>query len=140
MAGRGRNGGEPGAAAHAAMGALARPMPAMVVHGSTDATVAPSNGERLLEQFMAANALAAPDTCDFDLARPTTTARDQVDGGYAYTRSQWTDRSGALMHELIKVDGMGHAWSGGAQGGSWTDPRGPDASEAIWRFFERAGG
>ena len=43
------------------------------------------------------------------------------------------------MHELLKVDGLGHAWSGGAAGGSYTDPRGPDATEAIWRFFARTG-
>ena len=39
------------------------------------------------------------------------------------------------MHERLAVAGMGHAWSGGVPGGSYTDPRGPDASEAIWRGF-----
>ena len=124
-----------GRAAHAVMGDHARPVPSIVVHGSADATVAPVNADRVLQQSMAANRLAAPETCDLDIARPTTTARGQVDGGYAYTRSQWTDRRGNLMHELLQVDGLGHAWSGGAPGGSYTDPRGPDASEAIWRFF-----
>jgi hypothetical protein len=42
------------------------------------------------------------------------------------------------MHELLEVDGLGHAWSGGAAGGSHSDPRGPNASEAIWRFFANA--
>lgn len=124
-----------GRAAHAAMGDLARPVPSIVVHGSADATVAPVNADRVLQQSMAANRLAAPETCDLDIAHPTTTARGQVDGGHAYTRSQWTDRRGVLMHELLEVDGLGHAWSGGAPGGSYTDPRGPDATEAIWRFF-----
>jgi poly(3-hydroxybutyrate) depolymerase len=84
---------------------------------------------------MTANRLAAPATCALDIARPTTTSRGRVDGGHAYTRSQWTDRRGVLLHELLKVDGLGHAWSGGAPVGSHTDPRGPDATEAIWRFF-----
>ena len=44
-----------------------------------------------------------------------------------------------LMHERLIVDGMGHAWSGGAPGSSYTDPRGPDATEAIWRFFAQVG-
>ena len=39
------------------------------------------------------------------------------------------------MHELLMIDGLGHAWSGGAEGGSYTDPRGPSATEAIWTFF-----
>ena len=87
---------------------------------------------------MTANHLAAPATYDLDIARPTTTLRGRVDGGHAFTRSQWADRRGVLMHELLKVDGLGHAWSGGAPGGSYTDPRGPDATEAIWRFFAQA--
>jgi poly(3-hydroxybutyrate) depolymerase len=41
--------------------------------------------------------------------------------------------------EQLEVDGLGHAWSGGAPGGSYTDPRGPSAAEAIWAFFDRAG-
>ena len=124
-----------GRAAHAAMGDHARAIPSIVVHGSADATVAPANAGQVLEQFMTANRLAAPETCDLDIARPTTTLRGRVDGGHAYTRSQWADRRGVLMHELLQVDGLGHAWSGGAPGGSYTDPRGPDATDAIWRFF-----
>ena len=127
-----------GRAAHAAMGDHARAVPSIVVQGSADTRVAPVNARRVLEQSMAANRLAAPEACDLDVARPTTTSHGEVDGGHAYTRSQWTDRRGVPMHELLEVDGLGHAWSGGAPGGSYTDPRGPDATEAIWRFFERA--
>jgi poly(hydroxyalkanoate) depolymerase family esterase len=127
-----------GRAVHAAMGDRARPVPSIVVHGGADRTVAPVNADQVLQQSMTVNRLAAPETCDLDFAHPATTSRGQVDGGHAYTRSQWTDRRGALMHELLKVDGLGHAWSGGAPGGSYTDPRGPDATEAIWRFFAQA--
>ena len=127
-----------GRAAHAAMGHLARPVPTIVVHGSADRTVAPVNAEQVLQQSMTATGLAAPETCDLDIARPTTTVRDKVIDGLAYTRRQWTDRRGGLMHELLTVDGLGHAWSGGTPGGSHTDPRGPDATEAIWRFFAQA--
>jgi poly(3-hydroxybutyrate) depolymerase len=89
---------------------------------------------------MTANALAAPERSDlgFDPARPASTSRGRVDGGHAFTRSEWTDGRGVVMHELIEVDGLGHAWSGGAPGGSYTDPRGPDATDAIWRFFMQA--
>jgi poly(hydroxyalkanoate) depolymerase family esterase len=124
-----------GRAAHAAMGDHARAIPSIVVHGSADATVAPVNAGHVLQQSITANRLAAPAICDLDIADPATTSHGQVDGGHAYTRCQWTDRRGVLMHELLKVDGLGHAWSGGAPGGSYTDPRGPDATDAIWRFF-----
>ena len=125
-----------GPAAHAAMGRLARPIPSIVVHGLADRTVAPVNAEQVLQQSMTANCLAAPETCHFDIARPSATWRGEVDGGHSYVRSRWMDGRGALMHELVSVDGLGHAWSGGAPHGSHTDARGPDATEAIWRFFE----
>jgi poly(hydroxyalkanoate) depolymerase family esterase len=135
MARGSRHSTDRGRAAHAAMGTFARPVPSIVVHGGADRTVAPINGKQVLEQSMAANGLAAPELCEFDLAGPTATSRGRVDGGHSYKHSRWMDRRGSLTHELLEVEGLGHAWSGGAPGGSYTDPRGPDATEAIWRFF-----
>src|SRR3954452_11730957 len=116
-------------------------MPSIVIHGSADQTVVPINAQQVLTQSMAANRLAAPQTCgDLDIARPATTARAQLDRGHPYTRARWTDSRGKLVHELLAVDGLGHAWSGGAPGEPHSDPRGPDAAEAIWRFFHAATG
>jgi poly(hydroxyalkanoate) depolymerase family esterase len=123
-----------GRAAHAAMGDLARPVPSIVVHGNADHSVAPVNADQVLQASMTADHLAAPETCALDIDRPTTTSRGRIADGHAYTCWRWRNRRGALMHELLKVDGLGHAWSGGAPG-SHSDARGPDATEAIWRFF-----
>ena len=129
-----------GAAAHAAMGPHARALPTMVVHGSADRTVCPVNGEQVLAQSMAARRLAAQPDDDADPARPTATQLGRVEGGYAYTRRSWTGGDGRPLHEHLEVEGLGHAWSGGAAGGSYTDPRGPSASDAIWAFFSAVAG
>jgi poly(3-hydroxybutyrate) depolymerase len=129
-----------GRAAHAAMGDHARPVPSIIVHGSGDRTVVPINGDQALEQSMTANRLAAPERGDLDISRPTAASRGRVDDGYSYVHSRWTGRRGALRHELLKVEGLGHAWSGGASEGSYTDPRGPDATGVIWRFFTQVAG
>jgi poly(hydroxyalkanoate) depolymerase family esterase len=135
MARGGHNVDANGHAAHAAMGPHARSVPSLVIHGSADRTVAPANAIHVLRQSMAANHLAAPETCDHDVEHPTSSWRGQTDGGHPYTQSRWMDTSGALTHELLMIEGLGHAWSGGAAGGSHTDPRGPGAAEAIWAFF-----
>jgi poly(hydroxyalkanoate) depolymerase family esterase len=135
MASPGADADARGRAAHAAMGEHSRPVPSIVIHGSADRTVAPANATQVLRQSMITNHLAAPETCEHDIARPSTTWRAQVHGGHAYLRSQWIDQRGKLMHELLEVDSLGHAWSGGVAGGSYTDPRGPSATEAIWAFF-----
>ncbi|MBV9195320.1 MAG: PHB depolymerase family esterase [Solirubrobacterales bacterium] len=124
-----------GEVAHAAMGRHARPVPSLVIHGTADRTVAPANGRRVLRQSMYANHLAVRHASEHDLARPTTSHRFDRPGRHPYTQSRWTDAGGSLRHELIEVDGLGHAWSGGTPGGSYTDPRGPSATEAVWAFF-----
>jgi poly(hydroxyalkanoate) depolymerase family esterase len=124
-----------GHAAHAAMGTYARPLPSIVIHGTADSTVAPANAIQVLRQSMTANRLAAPGICDHQAEHPTSSSSGHDDGGHPYTQSQWRDARGALWHELLMVDGLGHAWSGGSAGGSHTDPRGPSATRAIWTFF-----
>jgi poly(hydroxyalkanoate) depolymerase family esterase len=124
-----------GHAAHVAMGRNARPVPTMAIHGDADQTVAPLNALNVLRQSMTANHLAAPETCRHDAEHPTSSSQGHAVGGHSYTQSRWLDARGVLAHELLMIDGLGHAWSGGAAGGSHTDPRGPCATDAIWAFF-----
>jgi poly(hydroxyalkanoate) depolymerase family esterase len=126
-----------GAAAYAAMGAEARTVPALVIHGTADAIVDPVNGAHAVRQWMATNRRAAGGGYEPDFGRPATTVRDDGAGVRPFTRRTWVDEEGRVVQEQIEVEGLGHAWSGGAAGGSYTDPRGPSASDAIAEFFAR---
>jgi poly(hydroxyalkanoate) depolymerase family esterase len=135
-----RGGADPeaqGDLAFAAMGDAARVVPAIVVHGTADAIVAPVNGEHAVRQWMATNRRASGGAYDPDPDRPDATVRDDGAGGRPFTRRTWLDDGGRVVQEQIEVDGLGHAWSGGAAGGSYTDPRGPSAADAIHDFFAR---
>jgi poly(hydroxyalkanoate) depolymerase family esterase len=126
-----------GAGAFTAMGAAARVVPALVIHGTADAVVAPVNADHAVRQWMATNRRAARGAYEPDLDRPDAAVRDAGAGARPYTRRTWLDADGGVVQEQIEVEGLGHAWSGGAPGGSYTDPRGPSAADAIHDFFAR---
>jgi poly(hydroxyalkanoate) depolymerase family esterase len=99
------------------------PVPTIVFHGDRDTTVHPNNGDQILELSV----------------RTTSTQkkvhRGQVPGGHAYTLTIHSDASGRAILEHWSIHGAGHAWSGGSPAGSYTDPRGPDATREMLRFF-----
>jgi poly(3-hydroxybutyrate) depolymerase len=55
--------------------------------------------------------------------------------GMAWSCRRYVDARGVDRAEEWTVHGAGHAWSGGDAAGSYTDPRGPDASAEMLRFF-----
>jgi len=122
-----------GAAAFAAMGERARAIPTFVIHGGSDAVVAPTNGSQAARQWAATNARA--------LGVAALAARDSAsgtEGGYAWTRSCYADgreAAGRCLVEELVVRELGHAWSGGSASGTFADERGPDATREMVRFF-----
>jgi poly(hydroxyalkanoate) depolymerase family esterase len=126
-----------GRAAATAMGAAARPIPALVVHGTKDRVVAPVNGEQVVAQWLTMDRLTAPQRFRGDPREPSRTEGGQAPGGRSFTRRWWADEGGRVLVEHLSVDGLGHAWSGGAAGARHSDPRGPSATEAICGFFAR---
>lgn len=104
-------------------------VPTIVFHGDVDTTVHPRNGERVIAQ--------ATPTGD-DHVTPAFAPRTVENGeqsGRKYTRITQADSSGKPALEHWLVHGAGHAWSGGSVNGSYADPRGPDATRAMLRFF-----
>jgi poly(hydroxyalkanoate) depolymerase family esterase len=100
----------------AAPGAEPVRAPAIIFHGSADSTVAPVNAGRLAGSLEETSRRAgdAPGR-RFDVLTGRNAAGHPV--------------------EVWRIDGAGHAWSGGDAGGSYTDPSGPDASAEMVRFF-----
>ncbi len=96
----------------------------IVFHGTADATVHPSNGDAIARRAVDASARQSIET---------TTTGDAA--GRRFTRTIASDVQGNAVVEHWSIDGQGHAWSGGQSAGSYTDPKGPDASAEMVRFF-----
>ena len=104
-------------------GRSAAAVPTIVFHGDRDTTVNPVNSDQVIAQSKAATNLRA------------TVSRGEAPGGISYTRTVQADESGRPILEQWVLHGAGHAWSGGSAAGSYTEPRGPDASREMMRFF-----
>ncbi|QJW84462.1 PHB depolymerase family esterase [Ramlibacter terrae] len=96
--------------------------PIIVFHGDADRTVHPSNGGHVLEGSLPAGTAAE-------------TQQERPGRGRGYTRSVHRAPDGRVVAEHWVVHGSPHAWSGGSAAGSYTDPKGPDATREMLRFF-----
>ncbi|MES2186853.1 MAG: PHB depolymerase family esterase [Pseudomonadota bacterium] len=97
-------------------------MPTIVFHGDADSTVNAVNGEQVIAASVGRG------------------AAEQVlpvggSAGRTATRRVYRAPDGRVLAEHWRVHGAPHAWSGGRAAGSYTDPRGPDASAEMLRFF-----
>ena len=93
----------------------------IVFHGDADATVHPGNGQHVVT--------ASAGAAEGELEKGYSA------GGRNYTRSVHRLPGGEVVAEHWLVHGAQHAWSGGSAKGSYTDPRGPDATGEMIRFF-----
>jgi poly(hydroxyalkanoate) depolymerase family esterase len=108
--------------------AYSRPVPAIVFHGDRDTTVHPDNGVGALAQSLQGVDKGVS-------ARAPDVSKGTSAKGRAYTQTVHYGGEESPFAEHWVVHGAGHAWSGGARAGSYTDPRGPDASREMLRFF-----
>lgn len=99
--------------------------PLLVIHGSKDPLVAAVNGQTaaVLWSDAAGARASAPRTVQRGQRRAMTITDYKVGGRVAAS--------------LCEIDGLGHAWSGGAVSQAFGDASGPDASRMVWAFVSR---
>ncbi len=106
-------------------------IPLILFQGDSDSTVHPCNADDLIGQWVGAR----PPSSSGGTAPSPLLLQGKSVGGRAYTRVNYQDARGQTVAEQWTVHGAGHAWSGGSNNGSYTDPDGPDASRELVRFF-----
>ncbi len=108
-------------------------VPALIVHGAEDRTVAPVNAIHLARQFLLFNGYdpaALPE--GGALPRPGRLSlpffkSERPDGDYYVGRR--------LAAKLLTIPGLGHAWSGGDPAHPYVDGEHLDATRIICEFF-----
>jgi poly(hydroxyalkanoate) depolymerase family esterase len=108
------------------------PPPLIALHGDEDTRVHARNGtalvktwETLFEREPGATAVKR----EIKIVDATEDAR-------SYTQTD-LEREGRIVVRGMRIHGLAHAWSGGDSEFPFNDAKGPDASEMIWKFFER---
>ena len=110
-----------------------RAVPVIVLHGDADRTVNPANADRLIQSAVETYQLINPSSP----LQTTVQTIDAADDSHAYRRTRHTAVNGTSMIEQWEIHGAGHAWSGGNPEASYTDARGPDATQAMLQFFDQ---
>lgn len=98
----------------------------MVIQGSVDHVVLKANGMRAAQAW-AARTQAQP--------KPARVVRRGK--RYPFTTTDWFAAKHRLQVTLSEIQGLGHAWSGGAASQTYSDPKGPDASRMVWAFAQK---
>ncbi|BBB67709.1 depolymerase [Undibacterium sp. YM2] len=97
----------------------------LVIQGSKDRVVFPVNGSLVAQQWAKHAGAKA--------VSPRTVQRG---ARYPSTITDYRTK-GRVLVSLCEVNGLDHAWSGGAKGYAYSDPKGPDATAMIWAFVSK---
>ena len=119
---------EVAAEARAKAGGKAR-VPALIVHGAADRTVAPVNALFIARQFLILN---GAENLPPGAALPPAHVR-AFDSRVHIENDFYAGRR--LAARLVTVAELGHSWSGGDAAHPFFDARGPDATALACEFF-----
>jgi poly(hydroxyalkanoate) depolymerase family esterase len=96
--------------------------PLLVIHGGVDKVVSTVNGQAAAQVWA-------------DAAGARAGRAREVQRGKRYPMSVTEfKRRGVSVATLVQIARLGHAWSGGAAAGPFSDGKGPDASRMVWAF------
>jgi poly(3-hydroxybutyrate) depolymerase len=109
------------------------PVPLLTIQGERDEVVAAVNAAQLVRQYLALNghpAAAAGGAAGLPAVDSTDVAPLE---GRVVTTFEWR-HEGRLIARYVRVDALGHAWSGGDAAYPYNDPAPPDATALLGHF------
>lgn len=121
-----------GAQARARAGGAVR-LPLVVLHGDIDSVVAEINATQVARQFLALNGYSAGAAPAGELPPPDAQSAVTSPSGRTVTTCEY--RVGRRVAvRMVRVAGLGHAWSGGDLSFPYNDAGPPDATQLLGEF------
>lgn len=109
--------------------------PVVLIHGTDDRVVRPPNADRIVDQWLTSRDASRPR--GLNKVRPLATTRAFVIDDRRCIRTRWYTARGRRVLEYWRIDGLGHAWSGGRLRAAFMDKSGPKSADVMWTFFRR---
>jgi poly(hydroxyalkanoate) depolymerase family esterase len=107
------------------------PMPALLIQGEDDPVVRPVNQVQLARQWLQLNGVP-------DSAPSKVVSKPAGRGGSRHAHDILDYQIGRkLLLRLVRIAGLGHAWSGGDPAYAFNAKAGPDASRMVLEFFRK---
>ncbi|MFT3801179.1 MAG: PHB depolymerase family esterase [Burkholderiaceae bacterium] len=112
------------------------PPPLLILQGDRDPVIDARNADQLAALWLSAHPAAGASAAALTSRPPQVQQRGER---YPMRITDWPDpaavRRRAPYVRLVLIEGLDHAWSGGAARQAFSDPKGPDALKLAWRFF-----
>lgn len=118
------------------LGESKRRIPVIAFQGMKDPYVSPLNTDQLIAQWAQTNDYLddGKDNDSVSIQSPKET-KGSVPNGYSFTKYSFYDGTKQLLMEKWLVEELGHAWPGSLITNQYADPKGPNATAEMWRFF-----
>lgn len=114
-------------------------MPMIIFHGMNSPLMSPVHAFQTEDEMKAFNDYLDNGMLDNSNFRSKNTINVPETKTYGYNLYTTTNQNNDVYIERYMIDKLGHDWSGGVGGFKYNDPKGPDATALIIKFFKRYG-
>lgn len=114
-------------------------MPIIIFHGNNGPLMSPVHAFQIENQMKVYNDYLDNGKRDYSYFKEKSVNVVADTDRYGYTQFVVTNKFDEVFIERYMINHLGHAWSGGDKAFAYNDPKGPDATKLIIKFFKRFG-
>lgn len=114
-------------------------MPIIIFHGMKSPLMSPTHAVQVESEFIAFNDYLDNGVKDNSFFLEKGVLNIPASDVYGYNLFTTTNTDHEVLIERYMIDDLTHGWSGGVKDMPYNDPKGPDASALIFKFFRKNG-